>query len=271
MTDETKTPPPTPPAAMTTIAPNGAGAGPIITIGGREGLIADVATRAMGLPPVRMAMFCIMVCAMMIVGTGCYVVWDSRGKLIDMVGDSTAKRVEQERTKSHGTALTEFVVRDKQYASLLNGTNKDLGASRTTIFSFHNGTSALNGMPFLFYSAMSEQVAPGVSREIDRWQRIQLDASNGQIQSFLRGECVRWDQSTAPTQTAEMMRGAGTVVVFSCPIQAEIGQEPSGFVSAGFQTGIPVPESAVVTARLKATASAVGSIQGAYLDALRKR
>jgi hypothetical protein len=86
---------------------------------------------------------------------------------------------ESRHTRMFGQNLkTNIVLSDKMQNILENLLIKSPGSTRSYIFRYHNGITAVNDIPFFFQSNIQEAVSPGISQLITIHQRIPVIISN---------------------------------------------------------------------------------------------
>ncbi|PHK92934.1 hypothetical protein CR162_21290 [Pseudoroseomonas rhizosphaerae] len=196
---------------------------------------------------------------LMLVGTVCAVVWSERVKMLDGVAE-WAKTVSERR--QHETALSDELQRQNAVTPILKAILKERTASRVSVKQFHNGTSSLRGIPFLFASTTYEVVAPGVSSEQLRQQRVPVQTIIDWIPRFLAGECVVQKVEDAKPPLSDALQDYGIHTALACPIFLEGFREPAAFVTMDFTRGWDAGDAATIEQserRLKDAAFIIGA------------
>jgi hypothetical protein len=227
------------------------------------GWIPGLAYKILGMP-----LFRIVVLAF--VATTCGIAWQQQDKLLDTLSRAVEQRQEERRSENYRTALSDFIIRQRQIEALVTSARTELGASRVIQAEFHNGTENLRGVSFLFFSAVAESASAGVSREIDNLKRVSLSGLVDVVQSFLRRECVSFNNANSPQVLQGMLESAAVVYTVACPVFTSYNSEPTGFVFANYSRTLSENDVANAQRRLRETAISLGAVTSAYLDTIRR-
>lgn len=226
--------------------------------------------RAIGLVDTFTRMPTVKAAVLAIVLTACAVAWQQQDKLVDHLARNVVQRLDDRRERQHATALQDAVVRTRQVSAALDAIRGDLGAARATMHEYHNGSESLRGVPFLFSSATAEVVAPGVSRERERLQRVALETTIEWVPAFLRRECIAKRVADAGPTLAAVLGAGGAEVIVACPVYVGAAREPAAFLTLDYTRGYAAPgDPAQAEARLRDAARLIGAVLAAYLESQR--
>jgi len=169
------------------------------------------------------------------------------GAVVDLiesqVGMSDRFQEVQERLNVDRRAL-------QSLSQLLDSTEAD----RASIYMFHNGKTAVNSVPFMFYSQTHEVARRGVSRDIMDTQSIPISTISPWTYYLLDGRCFVGDVSQIGDPVLESLwfsRGVDHIAM--CPLAAA-GGIPFGFVTAQWNEGSPRPHALTADRELRAAA-----------------
>lgn len=102
----------------------------------------------------------------------------------------TLAKMYQENIHRSPRFVEEIVDRNAQIQDVLDSVRDETFSDRSYLAKFHNGTTSIGGIPFLFSSIMVESVAFGVSQEVQSNQNIPISLLQPHMQRFGARECI---------------------------------------------------------------------------------
>jgi len=159
---------------------------------------------------------------------------------------------------------TNLVFSAKQDAAV-NATLTDLmnsvKANRTYVFRYHNGLSAVSGVPFFFQSNTHEIISPGTPRVVQFEQHIPASINLAISNQFMKNQCaiVPKADEDKDSQNYWFFQNRGAKSLIRCPIFMSNG-DLFGFVGADYTERAVASDLILAADRVKIAADSLARV-----------
>jgi hypothetical protein len=194
------------------------------------------------------------------------IIWNEKDKIFDGIINYVNTRIKSQEDKIHSSALQDSIRKEKYITAFLNRLLTDTGASRASLFEFHNGVSNLAGIPFIKFDETGEVVANSVKEEKVDNVNLSVDTIVKLLPNFIANKCYSVSESDADSSLKLLMQRHGTEYITACPVFVNGKVEPIGFVQVSWTRGWTHTD---VTERVALTAKELGDILQIYLEMIK--
>jgi len=163
--------------------------------------------------------------------------------------------------KQFNTNLVFSAKQDAVIYNVLTELMNTAKSNRAYIFRYHNGLSAISGVPFFFQSNTHEVISPGTPRVVQFEQHIPASINLAISNQFMKNQCAIVPTADADTDSQNywFFQNRGAKSLLRCPIFMENG-DLFGFVGVDYIDRVSAVELISVAERVKTAAGSLSKV-----------